>query len=536
MMIRVEAGIVQSCQTWNGVDSWRQKSSGGVHRLDSQFGRANALTDEWLEQRKYLAGAGGARVSSPEIRTDGDARFITLTAVPESGRPVDLWFDATSHLLARTVRRQNLETEMIQYSDYRTVDGIKLPYLVTRDDGHPTEVETTRVSSYAINTAAAGDFARPRRPDDSSVVGGKTVVPIEHNGFVIVNAMINGQGPFGFILDTGGHDILTPEAAKSIGLVLEGAGSSGGSGEGRVSEKYARVSRVDIGGMTMRDQTFTVLPMSYATVEQGPRPPLAGILGLEVFERFAVRLDYLGKTLTLEPLKTFVHHGSGTAVPLFFNDDEPLVSASMNGHAGDFGIDTGNTGSLIVQGRWAEREDLTSSLQKGYEVVSSGMGGESRNWITRVDMDLAGIRLSRILGSYSNDKGGAFASIVEAGNIGNDTLSNFILDFDYGHGVLWFEHVARPAPLPSGHAGLSAVKDRPALFKVIRVTPKSPAEDAGVHVGDEITAVNGVPAGQMSGMDLRRALTKPPHSQVQLEITRSGTAQTITLTLGDPAF
>src|SRR5580658_2454929 len=316
MMIRVEAGIVQSCQTWNGVDSWRQKSSGGVHRLDSQFGRANALTDEWLEQRKYLAGAGGARVSSPEIRTDGDARFITLTAVPESGRPVDLWFDATSHLLARTVRRQNLETEMIQYSDYRTVDGIKLPYLVTRDDGHPTEVETTRVSSYAINTAAAGDFARPRRPDDSSVVGGKTVVPIEHNGFVIVNAMINGQGPFGFILDTGGHDILTPEAAKSIGLVLEGAGSSGGSGEGRVSEKYARVSRVDIGGMTMRDQTFTVLPMSYATVEQGPRPPLAGILGLEVFERFAVRLDYLGKTLTLEPLKTFVHHGSGTAVPL----------------------------------------------------------------------------------------------------------------------------------------------------------------------------------------------------------------------------
>jgi PDZ domain-containing protein/aspartyl protease len=536
MMIRVEAGIVQSHQTWNGVDSWRQKSSGGVHKLDSQFGRANALTDEWLEQRRYLAGSRGARMSSPEIRTDGNARFITMTAVPEGGTPVDLWFDSGSHLLARTVRRQNLETETVQYSDYRTVDGIKLPYLVTKDDGHPAEIETTRVSRYAINTATDDDFARPRCPDDSNVVGGKTVVPIEYDGFVIVNAMINGKGPFGFILDTGGHDILTPEAAKSIGLVLEGAGSSGGSGEGRVAEKYARVSRVEIGGMTMRDQTFTVLPLSYDTVEQGPRQPLGGILGLEIFERFAARLDYPAKTLTLEPLETFVHYGSGSRVPLYFNDDEPLVGASMNGHVGDFGIDTGNTGSLIVQGRWAEREGLTSTLEKGYEVVSSGMGGESRNWITRVDMDLAGVHFRGIIGSYSNDKGGAFASIVEAGNIGNDILSNFILDFDYGRGVLWFDHVEKPAPPRSGHAGLSAVKNQPAEFRVVRVTPKSPAEDAGVHVGDEITAVNGVPAGQMSGTDFRRALAKPPHTQVQLEIMRSGTAQTITVTLGDPVF
>jgi predicted aspartyl protease len=408
MMIRVEAGIVHLHKVWNGVDKWRQQSSGGVHKLDSEFGRRNALTDEWIEQRRYLAGGAGARMSRPEITTDGNAKFITITAIPEGGNPVDLWFDFSSHLLARTVRRQNLETETIRYNDYRTVDGVELPYLMTEDDGHPAEVETTQVSSYALNKAPDGDFAPPRRPHDSTVIGGKTEVPIELDGFVTVKAMINGQGPFDFILDTGGHDILTPEAAKSIGLVLEGAGSSGGSGEGRVSEKYARVARVDIGGMTMCDQTFTVLPMSYETVEQGPRPPLAGILGMEIFERFAVRLDYPGKLLTLQPLETFQYHGNGRRVTLYFNDDEPLVSASMNGHAGDFGIDTGNTGSLIVQGQWAKREGLASALEKGYEVVSSGMGGESRNWITRVDMDLAGIHLPRIVARYSNDKGGAF--------------------------------------------------------------------------------------------------------------------------------
>jgi S1-C subfamily serine protease len=129
-----------------------------------------------------------------------------------------------------------------------------------------------------------------------------------------------------------------------------------------------------------------------------------------------------------------------------------------------------------------------------------------------------------------------FASIVEAGNIGDDILSNFILDFDYGHGILWFEHVDKPAAPPSGRAGFTAVKDQPAVFKVIRVTPKSPAEDAGVQVGDEITAVNGVPAAQMSGRDLGRALSKPPRSQARLDITRSGTAQTIVVILGDPIY
>ena len=42
-------------------------------------------------------------------------------------------------------------------------------------------------------------------------------MPVEYDGDVVVEAMLNGQGPFAFILDTGGHDILTPEVAAALG-------------------------------------------------------------------------------------------------------------------------------------------------------------------------------------------------------------------------------------------------------------------------------------------------------------------------------
>ena len=378
MMQLEDAGVVRSLHVWNGPEHWRQKSSGGMHALNSDFGRENAITDEWLAQRDYLKADGdGAKLSSVTQQTDGPTAFDVITATPKGGQPVELWFGAKDHLLARTVRQQNLNIEIIRYGDYRETGGVKLPYLITADDGDPSSLDTIKVSSYKLNAATEADFENPRCPNDSSIEGAKTTVPIVFDGEIIVQAKINGKGPFGFILDTGGHDILTPDAVKAIGLKAEGAGRSGGAGEGKVSEQYARVEQMQIGGMTMRNQTFTVIPLTYETVEQGARPPLAGILGLEIFERFAVRIDYRAQTLTLESLDTYKHDGPGTAVPIFFNDDEPLIKGKLDGHTGDFGVDTGNAGSLVVQGHWAEREGMTARLKSGLDVLSVGMGGTS---------------------------------------------------------------------------------------------------------------------------------------------------------------
>jgi hypothetical protein len=506
--------------------------SGGVHPINSDFMRAVHVTDAWLAQFGYLRrNALGAAIETLGDRTADGRTFAVVRATPRNGQPVELWFDKASGHLARTVQVMTTDVRTVRYEDYRDAGGLMLPFRITTDYGSPDNVDAIQVEQVERRNAMAEDFGPPRPPDDWEIAGGKTVVPIEFDGDVIVEARLNGQGPFAFILDTGGHDILTPDAARTLGLHSDGAGQSGGSGEGTVPEQYTRVQRMDIGGMTMRNQPFTVIPLSFDTVERGARPPLAGILGLELFERFAMRLDYTARTLSFEPLASYQHDGSGTAVPIFFSDDEPLLVARIDGLAGDVGLDTGNSGSLIVQGIWADAHGLKPQMMRGFPSLGFGMGGASANWSSRADFEIAGQLFPRTVAHYSPDKKGAFSSRTESGNVGNDILASFALDFDYGRGQIWFEPAAPPMQRPFSRAGVTVIKERAEAFKVVAVAAGTPAAEAGLLVNDEIVAVDGTPSKLLSGWDFRRAIRRPPQTRLPLSIVRAGDPRSVVLTL-----
>ena len=53
-----------------------------------------------------------------------------------------------------------------------------------------------------------------------------TILPVSvENGQLIVNANINGQGPFPMLFDTGSVEAITPKIATALGLSVEGAGT-----------------------------------------------------------------------------------------------------------------------------------------------------------------------------------------------------------------------------------------------------------------------------------------------------------------------
>jgi hypothetical protein len=534
--IRVVAdfGVFSMGTVWDGRRYWRQDESGGVHPIDSDFMRAVHVTDAWLAQLGYLRrNALGAALDSLEDRTEEGRQFSVIRATPPHGQPVELWFDQDTKRLARSVQVMTIDVRTVRYDDYRTVRGLVLPFRITTDSGDVSHADVIQVDRVDRSSARTESFRRPRTPDDFAIAGGKTIVPVEFDGDVIVEARLNGQGPFAFILDTGGHDILTPDAAGALGLTPVGDGVGGGSGEGTVPVQYARVDRLEIGGLTMRNQSFVVIPLQYDTVERGSRPALAGILGLELFERFAMRLDYHMRTLEFAPLSGYRHRGPGTAVPIFFSDDEPLLVAKIAGIAGDVGLDTGNSGTLIVQGIWADTHGLKQQMMSGFPSLGFGMGGASSNWATRVDFELAGQPFLRIIGRYAPDKRGAFSSRTESGNVGNEILSNFTLDFDYGHSQIWFEPAPRTEQRPFNRSGLSEVKEHAVAFKVVAVAAQTPAAEAGLQVGDEIVAVDGTPSRQLSGRDFRRAVRLPPGTKLTLSIVRAGQPGTAILTLRD---
>jgi hypothetical protein len=527
-------GVMRYAEGFDGRDHWRQDASGGLHNLDSAFARTATVTDAWLARRGWLRpDALGAKVDAPTLRREGDKAYAVLTATPRDGQPVELWFDRASARLERSVRTMPISIVSVSYSDYRKVDGIELPFsIVTRDDaGNGDDI----VELHAYQTRANiddGDFKRPSQPDDARVPAAGTTVPIEFTREIVVEAKIDGKGPFAFILDTGGHDIMTPDVARQLGLKAVGSGTSGGAGEGTMTQADVRVGRFEIGDAVMTDQHFFVMPLQYSTIERGARAPLAGIIGLEVFERFGVRIDYRAKTLTLRPRAGYQHVGGGVPLRMTFADDMPLVDATFEGAHGDFALDTGNGGSMLLQHVWAERQGLAKRLKSGIELVSYGAGGASRNWASRADrFGIAGQSLRHLVARYAEDKHGSFSSRTEAGNVGTDVLAQFTLDFDYASGQVWLESAPGWSPPPFDRSGMRAYKERADAFNVVLVGAQTPAAVAGVKAGDDIVAIDGVAATQLSGDDWFRKVTQNPGTTLALTLRHDGAERQVTLTL-----
>ena len=527
-------GVSDSEEGQDQVSPWRQGPSGTTHRLNSTFSHAVMVTDAWLTQRGWLhANALGALVVAKGRRPDAERTFDVVDATPKGGQQVEMWFDSRTHRLARTVRQMPISTQTVELGDYRETGGRWLPHRIESRESGSSNV--TRITVAQWTTRPHVDdarFAPPPAPNDTTLAG-STTVPMEVDGFITITATLNGQA-MDFIVDTGGHNILTPAAAKLLDVHPVGAGASGGAGEGETAEQYVRIDRMDIGAATLRDQHFYVLDFDYNTVERGTRPPLAGLLGLELFERFATRIDYRAKTFTLTRSANYRYHGPGVAVPITFDDDMPLIEGRINGLPGLMALDTGNSGTTVIQQVWARQNGLAEQLQAGLSTVSFGAGGESRNFANRIDsIELGGARIARPIARYATDKAGSFTSRTEAANIGTDILGHFALEFDYARNTIWFEPQPGWTPPPYNRAGLRLVKTGLSQCKVAMVTPNSPADALGLVRGDEILAVDGAGIDTLSGRDLGRKLTQAPGQQVRLSVRHADEVSEKVLTLAD---
>ena len=421
----------RNADVYDGQVHWRIEASGGSHRLDSPFALRRTKTTGWLLSFGWRQPAfGGAERSAAKMRSDAGGIYSVMTATPRGGEPVELWFDSRSGDLVRSVEQDWFRKVTTQYGDYRSVSGVRRPFTIIRSDGD--NEERIAIDGYRVQPdVPAGTFASPRQPDDHAVPAQGTTVPAQVFPQLVIEASVNGQSMH-FIFDTGGHSILSPEAARRLGLAPEGVSRSGGSGAGTVAERYTKVREVRIGQAVLRDQAFSVIDLGYGSLERGNQEPISGLLGLEVVERFIARIDYRAGMLTLLPRDQVLACRSGW-VPIRFTDDMPTVEANLDGVRAPFTIDTGNNGSIMLYRHWLDRLRNPARYDRGVETVSYGAGGASHNWVSYAgSLELGGGVVQHPMVRTTDDKGGVSLSVSEAGNLGTATPCEL-----YRHSRLW---------------------------------------------------------------------------------------------------
>ena len=147
-----------------------------------------------------------------------------------------------------------------------------------------------------------------------------SVVPIRVvRAAIVANVCIGGEGPFPFLVDTGGATTLVDSSlAARLHLALDDGPWPVTSFTCKRQISFAAVSRWSVGNTTLLPQTVEV-----GTVQSPALPNLDGVLGSDTLSSFgAVRINYQQQTLTLgpqrAPLRSDVAGGSGP----------PSVSAS----------------------------------------------------------------------------------------------------------------------------------------------------------------------------------------------------------------
>jgi hypothetical protein len=529
---RTDLGVVANAHGYDGRLAWSQDVSGATHDLDSGFARALAVSQAWLDARQGCAPSAGPTAERLAGREADGKSFEAWRVTPRGGAPMELWYDARTGRLDRALL-QTAETRLIRhFDDWREVGRGRLVAFAQRDEFPEDEDEVVYRFTRArlAPRAAKADFRRPPRPHDVRMLGGAraTTVPFEddHRTRVYVPVYLNGKGPFTFELDNGGHFIVSEDTAKAAGLTAAGAFNSTGAGTAVAKTGFARVKSLRIGQAEIVDQPARVRALSAAANDRGPRPPRAGLLGLELFERFVVGIDQRARTVTLRPLGAPYPKPKGTPLPLVFAEDAPLVAGAYQGVAGDFMLDTGNAGATIVEDFWASAHGLTPALKQGMSL--SGVT------FSRGDIGIGSFTLPGETVSYYGpaERGSEYSRAV-AGVYGQPLLSRFNALYDYGRKTVWLEPLPEMGVVRGNRAGLAVARNAAGELAVAAVAEGSPAAEAGLKTGDLVLEIAGHPAKTLSRADAAALFQQAAGTDLELRIASGGAERTAALRLRD---
>jgi len=300
----------------------------------------------------------------------------------------------------------------------------------------------------------------------------------------LVEVTINGRGPFTLLLDTGaGLTAVSPAVAAQLeadrGRTF--ARVIGATGKTANVRGKLHIDTLQAGELRLRDFEALVMETDGFEVIMGGR--FDGVLGYPSFRDLALTLDYPRGEARVSPAPLEAREGD---LPITGND-VPRVAFRLGGRYIGAIIDSGSGGEIALGPRSAGVAFQTKPVPAGSTLA---LGGTQVRLLGRAadDATLAGVTLRRPL----------IETDAALNLIGTEVLKHFTVTLDARAGVARFEP-ERPGPLefePLLGIGIGAAP-REGMIRIVDVFAGSPAERAGLRVGDELIAFDGRPIAEL---------------------------------------
>lgn len=411
-------------------------------------------------------------------------------------------------------------------------------------------------------------------PKDKSQV----VIPFEFvNNLIIISVHLNDE-PLSFILDNGVKEtLLFGEVLDSVKLKNTSAFTFQGFGEGEpIKGLMSLYNKLQIGALVDSSHHLYVITDSAFNISKNIGIHIHGILGSTFFRNNVVAINYVKKKITIanhiDGLK--INTSKYKTLPITIENERAYVQTDINSIGQEFTnckmlMDLGNSDPMMIFNR--EFVDYIISPPYIREYLGFGFNGAVyglKNRIKQLQLGEFNIKLPIV--SYPDTSSYDPKKLVKGrkGSIGNQILSRFHLIFDYANNQVYMrpnKYYDKPYTLDmSGievvHEGFEFVKHRitnftenkdgqitinfstevnyqielHATYIIDQVRPNSPAERAGVRIGDRLLKINGRGVGKMKLQDIKNKLQAGEDKLVKLKVERGNNELSLEFRLEDP--
>ncbi len=531
----VDLPMAKMVRIASGTESWMIDMNGQVRKMSGEESQ-EMISSIFLVSGEYLKSEyRGSAVKLIGVDEVDGRTYHKVLIQPNGGRESTLFIDSDTYLIGFSEFTLQMFTVRAWQEDYREIDGVMVPFRMRESTGLAALDAEIVVTSHIFNAPLDDSiFAPPGQGQpDYHIMGGESAeVKFNLRSFhIYIPVMVNGSGPYSFILDSGsGLTVVGSDIAGELSLDQIGELPALGAGGVDVGS-FVSLDSIEIGDVVITDIVAGELDLS--NLNRFALEPIDGILGYDFFSRFVVQIDYQDSLLTVFMADDPSLPGGADTLDIELEQNHPMIAAVINDSiTGRFRIDTGSMNYLDLYTHIVEEYRLIDeSRSTVHNVRVHGLGGQTiESTLGRINSFTIGEMTIRDLPcGFSTADSGLFAVEGIDGNIGGGLLAKFTCTFDYPRSKFYLtpnsSYYERDEMIS---AGVVAAKQGGKIV-VSQILAGSSAEEMGVRVGDVIVKIDGESVSRMELYEVYGLLNSRESNKVELDLISSGTARMVTL-------
>lgn len=271
-------------------------------------------------------------------------------------------------------------------------------------------------------------------------------LPFQFNrNLIIIPIMINNQGPYQFIFDTGVSILVitNPYLGGKLGIESKKNILIRGFGNGEdISANIISGLDLKIGPISGKGFDAAVLPPGTLNFSNYIGKNIDGIIGYDLVKDFRMKINIDNSVIQFEkPTKPFKKRNY-TSIPIEMDGSQAFIKVDvlLNGKKIPLKLvlDTGGGNSVFIN--LETLSPVPDHIKGFFSNLGWGINGTIQGIISRIDLlSLDSLKIKNVICAFPQfkDTARSLQGINGNGNLGNEILRRFNLVIDYNHNKIF---------------------------------------------------------------------------------------------------